>query len=183
MFCQNEVELVSNPRQPFKSSEQGRGLFVFCHGIFQSILLGALRYSYKSNPYTGCSCFPPTKFWLLWGLSHKHPGIPSQDLSPALPLEERNPHQRYHSLNCHSVPRTVPTLCLCISLSVYPRSDRWGHWVTKTFSPSLWFTRAGTQCCGSKRPPFPRYQAASTFFFSLLLTTIQLTIPSLSFRN
>lgn len=137
----------------------------------------------KATPYTGCSCFSPTKFWLLWGLSHKHPGIPSQDLSPALPLEERNPHQRYHSPNYHSVPRTVPTLCLCISLSVCPRSDRWGHWVTKTFSPSLWFTRAGTQCCGSKRPPFPRYQAASTFFFSLLLTKIQLTIPSLSFRN
>lgn len=39
-----------------------RRLFSFCRGILQMILLGVLRYSYKSNPHTGwsLSCSSPS---------------------------------------------------------------------------------------------------------------------------
>ena len=51
------LSAVQEEPQSFRF-EQERWPFLFGRGISQSGLLGALRYSYKSNLYRGCPAFP-----------------------------------------------------------------------------------------------------------------------------
>lgn len=124
MFCQNESHLVSSPGdlwQLFKFSEQGRRLFLFCCGIFQSVLLGALRYSYKTTPIQAGAClaFCSLNSGFCEVLATSTQGFPPWILSLKPAWRRENPIRntiRWTTTLCQA---TGPTLCLCSSFSVY----------------------------------------------------------------
>ena len=84
------LSAVQEAPQSFRS-EQERWLFLFSRGISQSGLLGALRYSYKSNLYRDCPAFPLLNSGLCEVLATRTWEIPPWPCLLA-PLEVRNPH-------------------------------------------------------------------------------------------
>lgn len=178
MFCQNESQLVSNPGAPwqlFKSSELGRKAVFVPPWNFPERPFGGTQVQLQNDPHTGwgLSCFPLPKFWLLWSHSHKHPEASLRGSSLWIPRgREKTPSEiPFAELLLCAKPLCQHLACAVHSLSTLG-TKRWGHWVTRKFSPLLAFTQAGhpqsrmeNQDCGSEDHPFPIPSCAHFLFF------------------